>query len=194
MKLTVLYDKIIYFLLRVYQKGEKKNFIRRAAINMKKAPVKFHSLSITCVDGRELHFSEFSGKYVLLVNTASACGYTAQYAYLEKLSRQFETKLVILGFPSNDFGKQEPGSNEDIRIFCKDTYHITFPLSEKSNVIGKNMNPVYQWLSKSERNGWNNREPGWNFCKYLVDVQGELIAFYSEKINPMQDVITRELI
>ncbi|MDR1864295.1 MAG: glutathione peroxidase [Bacteroidales bacterium] len=153
----------------------------------------FYKLSFTALDGKKVNFSGFKGKKVLIVNTASKCGHTPQYAELQTLSEQYKDKLVVIGFPSNDFGKQEPGSNEEIAAFCRQNYGVTFLLMEKSSVKGDEKNAVYQWLTDSAKNGWNTEEPTWNFCKYLVDARGNLLKFYPSKVKPLSEDITGAL-
>ena len=129
---------------------------------------------------------------MLIVNTASDCGFTAQYEALEKLSHQFADKLVIIGFPSNDFKEQESKNNEDIVNFCKKNYGVNFPLMEKSIVIKKNhQNEVHKWLSDMTVNGWCHQEPAWNFCKYLVNEQGVLTHYFPMTVDPLSlDIIS----
>lgn len=149
-------------------------------------PVSFYSLKDTLNNGRSFDFEQLKGKKVLLVNTASDCGYTGQYTDLEKLSKQYGDKLFVLGFPSNDFGDQERADDETISVFCQINYGVTFPLMKKSNVSkNETQNEVYQWLTDATKNGWNNKQPSWNFCKYLVDEHGKLTHFFSATVEPM---------
>lgn len=158
------------------------------------AQVSFYSLQSEMNDGSTLKFETLKGKKVLLVNTASECGFTKQYDDLEKLHEQYKDKLVIIGFPANNFGGQEPGNNEEIQAFCKKNFGVTFLLASKSSVVkNENQNPVYSWLSDSTKNGWNNSAPSWNFGKYLVDEKGELMNFFPSAINPMDEKITNLL-
>lgn len=143
----------------------------------------FYSFKMTALDGEEIDFAQYKGKKVLLVNTASQCGFTPQYADLEQLREEYGSKLVILGFPSNDFN-QETGSNEEIAEFCQKNYGVNFQMFEKISVTGKDQHPLYQWLSKKELNGWNNEAPQWNFTKYLVNEKGELIKIFPSNIKP----------
>jgi glutathione peroxidase len=152
--------------------------------------VSFHELSTSTLFGEEVNFESFKGKKVLIVNTASKCGYTPQYAELEELHKQYKDNLVIIGFPANNFMKQEPGTNEDIAAFCEVNYGVTFLMSEKISVKGDDIHPVYQWLTDKEKNGWNTQEPKWNFHKYLIDENGELIAVFASKVKPLDEDIT----
>lgn len=155
------------------------------------ATTSFYDLSTTLNNGSELDFASLKGKKVLLVNTASDCGYTNQYEGLQALHEKFKDKLVLIGFPANDFGEQEKGSDATIEQFCKVNFGVTFPLAKKSGVIkNAEQNPVYQWLTDENKNGWNYTAPTWNFCKYLVDENGELTHFFEAAIEPMSKEMT----
>lgn len=152
--------------------------------------VSFYTLTAKDISGNDFNFSTLKGKKVLIVNTASDCGFTAQYEALEKLSQQFGDKLVILGFPSNDFKEQETKDNADIVNFCKKNYGVNFPLMEKSIVIKKNhQNEVHKWLSDMTINGWCHQEPAWNFCKYLVNEEGVLTHYFPMTVDPLSSEI-----
>ncbi len=153
-------------------------------------PVSFYSLQAYQNNTVPLDFASLKGKKVLLVNTASDCGYTDQYADLEKLSNEYKDKLVVIGFPANDFKEQEKGSDEAIAAFCKTNYGVSFPLMKKSVVVkSTEQNTVYQWLTDPAKNGWNDMAPSWNFCKYLVDENGKLVSFYASSIEPFNKEI-----
>ena len=154
--------------------------------------VPFYTLTAKDISGNDFNFSTLKGKKVLIVNTASDCGFTAQYEALEKLSHQFADKLVIIGFPSNDFKEQETKDNADIVNFCKKNYGVNFPLMEKSIVIKKNhQNEVHKWLSDMTMNGWCHQEPAWNFCKYLINEEGVLTHYFPMTVDPLSsDMIT----
>lgn len=145
------------------------------------------------IDGQDVNLSVYKGKKILVVNVASECGYTPQYKGLEELYEKYKDKLVILGFPANNFGSQEPGSNEEIKKFCTGNYNVTFPMFSKISVLGDDQNEIYKWLSTKELNGWNDKAPKWNFCKYLVDENGKLLKYYSSAVEPMSDEIVSEL-
>ena len=150
------------------------------------ANTSFYDLKATLNNGTELDFTAFKNKKVLIVNTASECGYTAQYEGLQALQEKFDSRLVILGFPANDFGAQEKGTDEAIEQFCKVNFGVTFPLAKKSTVVKTpNQHPVYQWLTQEEKNGWNVFVPNWNFCKYLIDEKGDLSHVFESGIEPM---------
>jgi len=156
-------------------------------------PETFYEFKMKAIDGSAIDFTTFKGKKVFLVNVASECGFTPQYKDLQKLHELYGNKVVILGFPANNFGKQEPGSNEEIALFCSENYGVTFQMFEKISVKGDDMHPLYHWLSEEKYNGWNNEAPGWNFCKYLVNEKGELVAFYPSKVEPLSDEIISKL-
>jgi glutathione peroxidase len=153
----------------------------------------FYALKAYTLEGDTVDFSQFKGKKVLIVNTASKCGYTHQYAELQKLHETHGDKVVILAFPSNDFFNQEPGNSAEIREFCTSTFGVTFQMMEKVNVKGKGQHPVYEWLSSAERNGWNDQAPKWNFCKYLINEEGQLLKFFPSGITPMGFEITEAI-
>lgn len=149
----------------------------------------FYEFSMKDLDGKEVNFSSFKGKKIMVVNVASKCGYTPQYEALQKLYSENSDKLVILGFPANNFGGQEPGSNEEIKSFCSENYGVTFPMFEKVSVKGFDKHPIYRWLTDAAMNGWNNEEPSWNFCKYMIDEKGELIKYFPSKVDPLDQEI-----
>lgn len=144
---------------------------------------------VKSIDGKEIDYSQFKGKWVLIVNVASECGYTPQYKELQSLYETYKDKIIILGFPANNFGGQEPGTNEEIKKFCTSEYNVTFPMFEKISVLGDEMHPLYKWLTNKDLNGWNDQLPKWNFNKYLLDENGNLIKYYSSAVKPMSDDI-----
>lgn len=158
-----------------------------AFINKGDIPESFYDFQMKAIDGSTVDFNSFKGKKVLLVNVASKCGFTPQYEDLQKLHELYGNKVAVLGFPANNFGQQEPGSNGEIALFCSENYGVTFQMFEKISVKGGDMAPLYQWLSNEEYNGWNNEEPSWNFCKYLVNEKGELVAFFPSKVKPLSE-------
>ncbi|MCC6727139.1 MAG: glutathione peroxidase [Saprospiraceae bacterium] len=134
--------------------------------------------------GQMVDFTQYKGKKVVLLNVASKCGYTPQYADWEAFYKQHGDKVVVLGFPANNFMGQEPGSNEDIASFCSKNYGVSFPMFQKISVKGDDTHPLYQWLSKKDKNGWNDQAPSWNFCKYVVNEKGELVSFFPSGVKP----------
>ncbi len=150
----------------------------------------FYDLTINSIDGKEMHMSDFKGKYVLCVNVASKCGYTPQYEDLEKLYEQYQGKLVIVGFPCNQFLGQEPGTSEEIVSFCQKNYGVTFPLTEKIDVKGKNQHGVYQWLTQQSLNGVADGTVKWNFHKFLISPEGEWLAEFPSGVKPLDTELT----
>jgi glutathione peroxidase len=150
----------------------------------KQPPVPFTSLTMVSNRGDIVPMRQFKGKTLLLVNTASDCGFTGQYAQLQKLQEQ-HPELVIIGFPANDFQEQEKGSDQEIAAFCQVNYGVTFMLAAKSSVVkGPQQNQVFRWLSDPQANGWNSQAPEWNFSKYLVSASGELLYYFGPAITP----------
>ena len=131
-------------------------------------PPSIHTFKVQDIDGKNLDLKKYKGKKILIVNTASKCGYTKQYADLQKLADAYKDKLVVIGFPANNFGGQEPRSNKEISSFCEKNYGVTFQLFEKVEVVGDNACDLYKWLSTTSLNGWNSQQPKWNFNKYLI--------------------------
>lgn len=153
-------------------------------------PVSFYSLTAISNKGDTIPFSRFKGKKVLIVNTASDCGFTAQYDELEKLYQQYKDQLVILAFPANDFKEQEKKDDAAIAEFCKINYGVTFPLMQKSHVVkSPEQHPVFQWLSEPAQNGWCGQQPMWNFSKYILNEEGVLTHFYSQGISPLSNQV-----
>ena len=148
-----------------------------------------HGFKVESIDGGTIDFSKFKGKKILIVNTASKCGYTPQYDALEKLYEANKNKLVIVGFPANNFGGQEPGSNEEINAFCKKNYGVSFPMAEKVSVKGDDTHPLFNWLTSKSENGVIDAEIKWNFTKFLLDEKGKLLAVFPSKVNPLGDEI-----
>lgn len=147
-----------------------------------------YDIPFELIDGQPTSLSAYKGKKIIVVNTASDCGYTAQYEALQNLYAQRKQDLVIIGFPANDFKKQEKGSNEEIATFCKKNYGVEFPMAMKTSVIkGVDQHALYKWLSDPSINGWNSAAPSWNFSKYVLDEEGKLIAYCDPAIEPLSD-------
>jgi glutathione peroxidase len=150
----------------------------------------FYDLKAKTIDGKDFDFSELKGKKVLIVNTASKCGFTPQYEDLEKLYQQYKDKnFVIIGFPANNFGHQEPGTNSDIKEFCTKNYGVTFQMMEKIDVKGDDMNAVYKWLTEKSLNGKMDSSVKWNFQKYMIDENGNLVDVVYSNEKPTADKI-----
>lgn len=152
-----------------------------------------YGFKVTALDGGTIDFASFKGKKILIVNTASECGFTPQYEGLEKLYEKYKDKLVIVGFPANNFGSQEPGTNDEIGAFCKKNYGVTFPMAAKISVKGDDAAPIYKWLCHKSENGVLDAEVGWNFNKFLLDENGKLLAHFESKVEPMSEEITVKL-
>jgi glutathione peroxidase len=152
-------------------------------------PQTIYDFKVESLDGGIIDFSKFRGKKILIVNTASKCGYTPQYEGLEKLYKANKGKLVIVGFPANNFMYQEPGSNEKIAEFCKKNYGVTFPMAAKISVKGRDKAPIYEWLTNKEYNGYQSSTVKWNFQKYLLDEQGKLVAVFAPGVKPESEEI-----
>ncbi len=172
--------------------GNKKNYL----LNEGRAkPIQsIYDLSYDSITNKTLPLDSFRGKKLLLVNTASDCGFTPQLADLQQLHTEYSGRLVVIGFPSNDFKEQEKGSDAEIESFCKINYGVNFLMAKKSGVLpGRSQNPLFEWLTQSSKNGWNNEPPVWNFTKYLVDENSILVAVYGPTISPMSKQLIDEL-
>lgn len=173
-----------------------KNKSNKMLVNEKKIkPLQsLYELKVSLNNGDSLSLSSLKGKKILFVNTASDCGYTPQYNELEALYETNKNKLVVIGFPANDFGEQEKGDDEKIAQFCKANFGVTFPLAKKSTVIkSPEQNNIFKWLSDEKLNGWNNQQPKWNFSKYLVNENGVLLGYFDSSVSPDSDEIKKAL-
>jgi len=152
-----------------------------------------YDIKINNLQGKPIDFSSFKGKKLLIVNVASKCGFTPQYKDLQKLQDSYQSSLQVIGVPCNQFGKQEPGSSEEIQAFCEVNYGVSFPITEKVDVKGKSQHPLFHWLTNKENNGRKNSKVKWNFQKYLIDENGKLIDFYYSTTNPQNSKIIKHL-
>lgn len=152
-----------------------------------------YDIRINSLSNQEIDLRAFQGKYILFVNVASKCGFTSQYKDLQKLHDTFKDKLVIIGVPCNQFGNQEPGGATEIETFCQVNYGVTFLITEKVDVKGKDIHPLYEWLTKKALNGSKTASVKWNFQKYLVNDKGEWVDYYLSSTNPMSSKITKHL-
>lgn len=161
-----------------------------AAAAWAQTPENFYSFKVQTLEGKEFDFSSLKGKKVMIVNTASKCGNTPQYAELEKMYQEYGgDKFVIIGFPANNFLSQEPGTNKEIREFCTQNYGVTFPMMAKISVKGKDMHALYKWLTEKKLNGVMDSEVKWNFQKYLIDENGKLVKVIDPKVKPYDDSV-----
>lgn len=175
-----------------------KIFGTRATIETNKNNVEpvssFYDLKATAIGGSEIDFKAFKGKNVLIVNTASDCGYANQLTDLEKLQQLYKNNLIVIGFPANDFKEQEKLSGNEIESFCRVNFGTNFLLANKSVVIkGDEQNEVFAWLTDKQKNGWNDKAPEWNFSKYLINTKGVLTNYYGSGIDPLANEITGKL-
>ena len=156
------------------------------------APSTIYTYKVHNIDGKTLDLTKYKGKKILIVNTASKCGYTVQYAELQKLAEAYKGKLVVIGFPANNFGGQEPGENLNIKEFCKKNFGVTFPLAQKSSVKGDDINPLFKYLTTTENPDFTG-EIKWNFEKFLIDENGKLVHRFRSAVKPMSPEITKYL-
>lgn len=161
---------------------------QKTAENMGKT---IYDYKVESLDGGEINFADYKGKKILVVNTASECGFTPQYADLEKVYQQYKDKVVIVGFPANNFGGQEPGTNAEIGAFCQKNYGVTFPMAAKVSVKGDDTAPIFKYLTEKELNGVKNTAILWNFTKFLIDENGKLIDTFISTTKPTDDAIVK---
>lgn len=152
-----------------------------------------YDIKIESLDGGSIDLSKYKGKKILIVNTASKCGYTPQYEGLQSLYVKYGSKLVVIGIPSNNFMFQEPGNGNEIKEFCTKNYGVTFPMAAKCDVKGKKMHPLYVWLTQKKYNNFSDNSVKWNFQKYLLDENGKLIDVFAPGVDPLSDEITKWL-
>jgi len=152
-----------------------------------------YHIPINSLQGTPIHLSEFKGKHILIVNVASKCGFTPQYKALQKLYDLYKDSLMIIGVPCNQFGQQEPGNSDEIKEFCEINYGVSFLMTEKIDVKGKDQHPLYNWLTTKSENGRKNSSVKWNFQKYVIGKDGEFIDYYYSTTNPLSKKITKHL-
>tara|TARA_B100000795_G_C22615819_1_gene366909 strand:+ start:43 stop:579 length:537 start_codon:yes stop_codon:yes gene_type:complete len=157
------------------------------------APKSLYNIEIDSLQGKSIDLSSYKGKKILFVNVASKCGFTPQYKDLQKLHNEYQNKLVVIGVPCNQFGKQEPGESNEIQEFCEVNYGVSFLITEKVDVKGNEQHPLYTWLTKKTENGKKNSSVKWNFQKYLIDEDGELIDYYFSITSPTSSKIKKQL-
>lgn len=186
-----------------------KTFLVTLVLAVTLSGTSIYDFKVPGLDGNQIDFSAYKGKKIMIVNTASKCGNTPQYADLEKLYEKYKDKLVIVGFPANNFGEQEPGTNNEIQEFCKKNYGVSFPMAEKISVRGDDIAPLYKWLVDQSKELAKNvptdnskdivwkkflQDPViWNFTKFLIDEKGNLVAVFHNKVSPMSAEITKWL-
>ncbi|UJP63465.1 glutathione peroxidase [Mongoliitalea daihaiensis] len=185
-KLLFLSAMIVFACTSSVQKQNPETITTLDQLLMEKS---IYDFKMKDINGDEVDFSQFKGQKLLLVNVASKCGYTPQYEDLQKLHEQYGEQVTIIGFPANNFGGQEPGTNEQIKEFCSSKFGVTFTMMDKISVKGADKHPLYRWLSDKDMNGWNDKEPSWNFCKYFIDENGELVKFFPSSVKPTDQQI-----
>ncbi len=159
------------------------------------AQTSFYDFSVEDINGEEYPLSQLKGKKVLVVNTASKCGFTSQYEGLQELYEKYgDEEFMIVGFPANNFMKQEPGSNEEIAEFCSLNYGVSFPMMSKVSVKGDDQHPLYKWLTSKSENGVENSKVGWNFQKYMIDEEGQLVGHFSSKTKPSNEKLVNWIV
>lgn len=192
--LMTLRQKILSMIYPLLSKLSGKQAMILMNVTAVKPLQPFHGLNITLNNNQQATLEEWRGKKVLVVNTASDCGYTAQYKELQLLYDQYQNKLVIIAFPSNDFKEQEKRDDAAILEFCQVNYGVRFPLAKKSIVVkGAEQHPVFQWLTHKEKNGWNDQEPKWNFSKFLVNEEGVLTHYFDPAISPLSKEVIQAI-
>ncbi len=152
-----------------------------------------YDFTVKSIDGKDVSLSQYKGKKLLIVNTASECGYTPQYKDLEELYKTHGDKVTVLGFPANNFGGQEPGTEAQIAAFCEKNFGVTFPLFSKVSVSGADTAPLFQFLADKKQNGAVDSAPNWNFCKYLVDENGHVVKFYKSDVKPLSPELLADI-
>ncbi len=192
---TIKYSILVLIIFSVWImntsfEAEVKDDLMSETYNMDSG---FYDLEFESIDGEIIPLSNFKGKYVLVVNTASKCGYTRQYKDLQKLHEEYNEKLIVIGFPCNDFGSQEKGTNQDILSFCEKNYGVDFLLSKKIKIKGEECHPIFDWLTKKSNNGVLNHKVSWNFNKFLINPNGKLLGSYSSSTKPFDLTIINQI-
>ncbi len=184
------YKKIVLLVIGIVTIMGLAAFFAGNSSSGKKRPVtgSIYDFKMKSLEGKEIQLSQYKGKYMMIVNTASKCGYTPQYADLEKLHEQFGDKIAVLGFPANNFLWQEPGTSTEIATFCEKNYGVKFQMFDKISVKGKDKAPLYDWLDAK-----TGETPSWNFCKYLISPEGEVLGFFPSKVTPMDQAIMSKI-
>lgn len=189
-------QKVLRIMYPIIRKMGKKGKNGTVLINAQKTvpSASIYDLNVDLNSGKTLNFSDFKGKKMILVNTASNCGYTGQYSELQSLHERFGDTLQIIAFPANDFAEQEKSNDTDIAQFCQLNYGVTFPVAKKGVVLKKDeQQQVFKWLTDKNRNSWNEHAPDWNFSKYIIDENGVLTYYFGPSISPLDEVFIEAL-
>lgn len=188
--LITIVSCIILFSCEKKQSNQSSPEIAEIQETEPKEKLSFFDFTVKDIDGNDFDLKQLKGKKILVVNTASECGFTSQYEDLQKLYEAYKNQnFTVIGFPSNDFGEQEPGNNQKIKQFCTQQFKVTFPMMSKISVIGEEQHPLYQFLTQKNKNGKMDSEVKWNFQKYLINPDGSLAEVYYSKTNPMDEEI-----
>jgi len=195
--MTSFRQKALRFFYPLLMKGSKWAGNRAAVIENKEGQLfqtPIYDLTVTLNNGTVVPLRNWQGRKLLLVNTASDCGYTEQYRELQQLQNRYANKVQVLAFPSNDFKNQEPASDATIAQFCQQNFGVTFPLVTKSRVVkSTQQHPVYQWLTQPHKNGWNDKAPSWNFSKYLINEHGVLTHYFDPGVSPLSNEVVQAI-
>lgn len=188
--LITIVSCIILFSCEKKQSNQSSPEIAEIQETEPKEKLSFFDFTVKDIDGNDFDLKQLKGKKILVVNTASECGFTSQYEDLQKLYEAYKNQnFTVIGFPANDFGEQEPGDNQKIKQFCTQQFKVTFPMMSKISVIGEEQHPLYQFLTQKNKNGKMDSEVKWNFQKYLINPDGSLAEVYYSKTNPMDEKI-----
>jgi glutathione peroxidase len=190
---SIYYSFAVFLIISCNQNKTSQGNLNEIPMEEKTNPTSIHALSIQAIDGSTINLADFKGKKILIVNTASECGYTAQYKDLEELYRTQKEKLVIIGIPTNDFGGQEPGSNKEIATFCSKNFGVSFPMAAKCSTKGSDIAPIFKFLCSKRENGVSNANIDWNFNKFLLDENGFWIGYFPSSASPTSDDILSKL-
>lgn len=193
MTITKFAAVALLFVGCVAQSNKAESQTAAAETTMQMQQQSIYDFKVASLEGETIDFSTFKGKKILVVNTASACGYTPQYKELEQLYQEHKNNLVIIGFPANNFGGQESGTNAEIKEFCQKNYGVSFPMAAKVSVKGDDMAPIYKWLTNKNQNNVLDATIGWNFNKFLIDENGHMVAHFPSKVTPMSNELVSKL-
>ena len=188
-KIFILVLSAVAFLQSCTNQKKEKTMVKSETMAK---PGSIYDFSVPGLEeGKTINFADFKGKKILIVNTASECGFTPQYGDLEKVAEQYKDKVVVIGFPANNFGSQEPGTNKEISTFCTRNYGVTFPMASKVSVKGADIAPIFKYLTDKDLNGVKNTTILWNFTKFLVDENGHLVDSFISTTKPTSESITK---
>ena len=194
MKKIIYFSFLFLFIISCKNSSQEKNEATNLNAAIMQPKTSIYNIKINNLNGDPIQLADYKGKKILIVNVASKCGYTPQYEGLQKLYTEHGDKVQIIGFPCNQFMGQEPGGKEDIASFCQKNYGVTFPLTTKIDVKGKDQHAIYEWLTSKVYNGIDDYKVGWNFNKFLLDENGKLIAHYDSGVTPMSEELVNAIL